>query len=168
MTAPCRHLDTIADVPAPGDVCVTCIEIGSTWHHLRQCLQCGITLCCDSSPNRHMTGHHNATGHPIMRSGQPGEDWAWCYVDELSLRPLEGGGWQSFDPFLETGAWAAQEHLGDGGSLDLDEDYETDDGFPLGRWVSYAREQHADGALDGEEIAAIESLPGWTWEGVAT
>jgi len=64
--------------------------------------------------------------HPIIRRPPAGEDWAWCYDDELSLRPLEGGGWQTFDPFLETGAWAAQEHLGGGGSWDLDEDYETD------------------------------------------
>ena len=163
MTAPCKHLDTIADVGDPGDGCVTCLEIGSTWHHLRQCLQCGITLCCDSSPNRHMTGHHRKTGHPIMRSGQPGEDWGWCYVDEASLRPIDRGRWETFDPFLETGGWTAQQHLAAGGSLDLAEDFESDDGFPLGQWLRYVREQRADGQLDDAEIAAIESLAGWTW-----
>jgi hypothetical protein len=163
MTAPCGHLDTIADVGVPGDGCVTCLEIGSTWHHLRQCLQCGITLCCDSSPNRHMTRHHDATGHPIMRSGQPGEDWAWCYIDELSLRPTDGGGYESFDPFLETGAWYANQRATGGESLDLDEEYVNEDGYPLGQWLQYAREQKAKGELDASEVTAIESIPGWTW-----
>jgi hypothetical protein len=162
MTAPCGHLETIAGVDSPADGCVTCLEIGSTWHHLRQCLQCGVTLCCDSSPNQHMSGHHRSTGHPIMRSGQPGEDWGWCYVDEVSLRPVARS-WQTFDPFLETGTMFAAEHLAAGGDLGFPQAFVTEDGFPLGEWLGHAREQHAKGELDPAEAAAIEALPGWTW-----
>ena len=56
-------------------------QIGSDWVHLRLCLSCGHVGCCDSSPNTHATKHFKTTGHPIIRSFQPGEDWEWCYVD---------------------------------------------------------------------------------------
>jgi hypothetical protein len=50
------------------------------------CQQCGHIGCCDNSPNRHATAHHHETGHPLIRSAEPGEDWSWCYVDELFFR----------------------------------------------------------------------------------
>jgi len=60
--------------------------MGSPWFHLRICLECGKVGCCDSSPNRHATAHAHESGHPLTRSIQPGEDWSWCYVDELMMR----------------------------------------------------------------------------------
>ncbi len=67
--------------------CTDCLRIGSTWVHLRMCLTCGYVGCCDSSPNRHASGHARTVGHPLVRSMEPGEDWAWCFVDELVLEP---------------------------------------------------------------------------------
>ena len=87
----CEHLEAVGEVKDPRDVCETCIEIGSGWYHLRQCLNCGRTLCCDNSPNRHMTGHYHEIGHPMMRSAQPGEDWRFCYPDDLFYVPLGDG-----------------------------------------------------------------------------
>ena len=87
----CEHFETGFEAPPPLGVCPTCVEIGSSWHHLRQCLNCGLTQCCDDSPNRHMSAHNRATGHPMMRSGQPGEDWRWCYPDELFFVPGPDG-----------------------------------------------------------------------------
>lgn len=87
----CQHFETGIVVAAPLEVCETCVEIGSTWYHLRQCLTCSRTLCCDNSPNRHMSGHYQAVGHPMMRSAQPGEDWRWCFPDELFFVPGPDG-----------------------------------------------------------------------------
>jgi uncharacterized UBP type Zn finger protein len=84
MTA-CRHLDQIRGVSPSGTGCRECLEIGDTWVRLRLCLTCGHVGCCDSSKNRHATGHFRATGHPIIQSLEPGEGWRWCYVDELIL-----------------------------------------------------------------------------------
>jgi uncharacterized UBP type Zn finger protein len=85
-TEACTHLDQITpDVAPSSNGCEECLKIGSTWVHLRLCLTCGKVGCCDSSPNRHATKHFHAAGHPIVRSFQPGEDWAWCYVDEVFL-----------------------------------------------------------------------------------
>jgi CPA2 family monovalent cation:H+ antiporter-2 len=61
------------------------VAIGGRWVHLRRCTDCGHVGCCDDSPNRHATAHHDATGHPIIRSLEPGEEWLWCYEDELSF-----------------------------------------------------------------------------------
>jgi len=62
--------------------CQECLELGARWVHLRLCLTCGHVGCCDDSPNRHATKHFHATQHPVIKSFEPGEDWAWCYVDE--------------------------------------------------------------------------------------
>jgi len=59
---------------------------GSDWVHLRLCLSCGHVGCCDSSPNKHATKHFKVTEHPIIRSFEPGEDWEWCYVDQVMVR----------------------------------------------------------------------------------
>ncbi len=83
----CEHFDTGVEVNPPLDVCQPCTEIGGTWVHLRQCLNCGLTACCDNSPNRHATAHFRQTGHPMMRSAQPNEDWRWCFVDEIFFIP---------------------------------------------------------------------------------
>ncbi len=86
----CTHLDTIADVqPSTRRGCEDCLRTGGHWVHLRMCLACGHVGCCDSSPNRHATGHFHQSGHPLMRSVEPGEDWGWCYVDEVELEGSE-------------------------------------------------------------------------------
>jgi len=87
----CPHFDTGFDAPPPRDVCETCIEIGGTWVHLRQCLHCGRTGCCDNSPNRHASGHARAVGHPMLRTAEPDEDWRWCAADELFFVPGPAG-----------------------------------------------------------------------------
>jgi hypothetical protein len=89
--AQCTHLDQIqiTHLPAAVDGCVDCLAIGAPWLHLRICLECGHVGCCDDSPNRHATAHARASSHPIIRSLEPGEDWSWCYVDELAMR-IEG------------------------------------------------------------------------------
>ncbi|MGY1738114.1 UBP-type zinc finger domain-containing protein [Geodermatophilus sp. SYSU D00684] len=78
----CGHLDQIRDVSPDSEGCGDCLAIGSRWVHLRMCLTCGHVACCDSSPNRHATAHAGVSGHPIVRSAEPGEDWRWCYVDQ--------------------------------------------------------------------------------------
>lgn len=83
MSQICTHLDQIL-VPPPDRVagCEDCLKIGGTWVHLRLCRTCGHIGCCDSSPNRHATHHVHESGHPIVTSVEPGEDWSYCYVDE--------------------------------------------------------------------------------------
>lgn len=92
--AQCTHLDTISvtQLPASVEGCEDCLREGGVWLHLRICLQCGHVGCCDDSPNRHATAHYHASGHPLIRSLEPGEEWSWCYEDEvgLLLRQVEG------------------------------------------------------------------------------
>jgi CPA2 family monovalent cation:H+ antiporter-2 len=83
--AQCSHKDGIRAVHPSARGCEDCLRIGSPWVHLRICMTCGHVGCCDSSPNRHATAHFHATSHPIIRSLQPGEDWGWCYVDQIML-----------------------------------------------------------------------------------
>jgi hypothetical protein len=85
------------DLPDVGTSCAECAAIGAQWVHLRQCLVCGNTACCDNSPNRHATHHANTTGHALIRSAQPGEAWAWCYPEEAFFIPGENGGWELFE-----------------------------------------------------------------------
>jgi len=85
MPSPCAHLDQIEPVEPHSTGCEDCLAIGDTWVHLRLCLTCGHVGCCDSSKNKHATAHFHATAHPIVRSFQPGESWAWCYVDQVEL-----------------------------------------------------------------------------------
>jgi uncharacterized UBP type Zn finger protein len=80
----CEHLSAATREPVPltPGRCQGCAELEeSTWAHLRMCLTCGHVGCCDSSPHRHASEHFRATGHPVMRSIEPGEDWQWCYID---------------------------------------------------------------------------------------
>lgn len=80
---PCAHLRAVSDVKLPQQrACEECARIGSRWVHLRTCQSCGITLCCDSSPNRHASRHAQATGHPVMASAEKGERWLYCFVDD--------------------------------------------------------------------------------------
>jgi hypothetical protein len=92
---PCTHLDQIT-VAMPTEVpgCEECLKTGARWVHLRACRSCGFIGCCDSSPNQHASKHAASSGHPIVSSLEPGEDWSWCYVDELAfeLVPGDSGG----------------------------------------------------------------------------
>lgn len=82
--APCRHLEEAStDVTPRSDGCEECLLEGTRWVHLRLCLTCGHVGCCDSSPRRHASAHFHRSGHPVIRSHEPGEAWRWCYVDEL-------------------------------------------------------------------------------------
>jgi hypothetical protein len=86
MADDCNHLEAIVvDVPSTTDGCEDCLAIGTRWVHLRRCVTCGHVGCCDSSPMRHATAHAGATSHPIVQSFEPGEDWLWCYVDEVAF-----------------------------------------------------------------------------------
>ena len=88
MTEPvCTHVDQAdLDAKPSGDGCVECLERGGRWVHLRMCGTCGHVGCCDNSPNRHATAHWHANGdHPLIRSYEPGENWWWCYVDEVAF-----------------------------------------------------------------------------------
>ncbi len=85
--ASCPHTGTIEPVLPSAQGCEECLRAGTTWVHLRICLECGHVGCCDSSPQRHAAGHFTETDHPIMASVEPDDDWAWCYLDETMLRP---------------------------------------------------------------------------------
>ena len=83
----CSHLDeiTVRELPDSVDGCEDCLRIGGKWLHLRICLTCGHVGCCDNSPNRHASAHARDAGHPIIRSLEPGEEWSWCYLDEVAF-----------------------------------------------------------------------------------
>ena len=81
----CTHLDQVRNVHPRTRACEECLKTGDSWVHLRLCMTCGHVGCCDSSPNRHATKHFHQTRHPIIRSAEPGEDWGWCYIDQVTL-----------------------------------------------------------------------------------
>jgi hypothetical protein len=82
----CPHArDVRAEVTSSATGCDECRLTGDDWVHLRICMTCGGVRCCDSSRNQHATKHFHASGHPIIRSYEPGEAWAWCYPDEATL-----------------------------------------------------------------------------------
>jgi uncharacterized UBP type Zn finger protein len=81
----CEHLQRL---PVPEPVsrtagCEECLKIGQEWVHLRKCLICGHVGCCDQSIGKHATAHFHKTGHPVIRSLEPGEDWEYCYIDDI-------------------------------------------------------------------------------------
>ncbi|MCU1676559.1 MAG: zinc finger, UBP-type [Frankiales bacterium] len=80
----CAHLEGVdpAIEPRTPDGCEECLAAGTFWVHRRACLTCGHVGCCDSSEWRHATAHFAETGHPLMRSIEPGDSWRWCYIDE--------------------------------------------------------------------------------------
>lgn len=86
-TQDCDHVDGLDPAPSPRTPggCEECLASGTRWVHLRLCLSCGHVGCCDNSPGRHATAHFHAAGHPVIRSYEPGEDWFWCYVDEVGF-----------------------------------------------------------------------------------
>lgn len=82
----CPHLGAVGGTPGvPPLACPRCQRVAAGWVHLRMCLTCGSVGCCDTSPGRHAAAHFDETGHPVMRSIEPGEAWGWCYVDRAYL-----------------------------------------------------------------------------------
>lgn len=84
----CEHVAEIKKVIPSADGCEDCLKIGGTWVHLRLCESCGHVGCCDNSPNRHATKHFYGSTHPIVKSFEPGEDWGYCYPDEMFYETL--------------------------------------------------------------------------------
>ena len=83
MVETCAHLDSVREVSPSSPGCEDCLRTGGRWVHLRICMACGHVGCCDNSPNRHATAHFRSDQHPIIRSYEPGENWWWCYPEEL-------------------------------------------------------------------------------------
>jgi len=83
MANKCKHLNQIKFKTTDTHVCEECVKMGDRWVHLRLCMVCGNVGCCDSSKNKHATKHFRQSTHPVMRSIEPGEEWIWCYVDEM-------------------------------------------------------------------------------------
>ena len=83
MSEACNHHSQIKNVKPRSKGCEECLKTGDSWVHLRNCRECGHVGCCDSSKNKHASKHFHHTKHPVMQSLEPGENWLWCYVDEL-------------------------------------------------------------------------------------
>ncbi|HMA37360.1 MAG TPA: UBP-type zinc finger domain-containing protein [Chloroflexia bacterium] len=88
MADTCTHVQGLHDVTPSGNGCAECLKTGDTWVHLRLCETCGQVGCCDNSKNKHATAHFHHTHHPVIKSYEPGEDWGWCYVDEIYIEEL--------------------------------------------------------------------------------
>ncbi len=88
----CSHFDQVVYPVPKTKGCEECLKMGDLWVHLRLCEICGHVGCCDSSKNRHATKHFHKTKHPIMRSLEPGENWGWCFVDEVMFEPFPASG----------------------------------------------------------------------------
>ena len=84
----CQHVAEIKHVTPSAEGCEDCLRTGDRWVHLRLCETCGHVGCCDSSKNRHATAHFHATGHPVIKSAEPGEQWGYCYADEAFFESL--------------------------------------------------------------------------------
>jgi hypothetical protein len=84
MPETCADIEGITEVKPPRvRACEECIKTGDRWVHLRTCQTCGVTLCCDSSPNRHASKHARSSKHPVIASAEPGERWLYCFNDEV-------------------------------------------------------------------------------------
>ncbi len=81
----CSHTAQARDVMPSARGCEECLAMGDTWVHLRICMTCGHVGCCDSSKNKHASKHYPVTNHPIISSLERGEDWNWCYADQIYI-----------------------------------------------------------------------------------
>ncbi len=88
MSEKCEHVNGLRDVTPSGNGCEECLKMGDSWVHLRLCETCGHVGCCDSSKNKHATKHFHETGHPVIKSFEPGEEWGYCYVDGIYYETL--------------------------------------------------------------------------------
>jgi len=92
MSKSCSHFAQIHAVqPHTTEGCEECLALGGEWVHLRVCLVCGHVGCCDQSPGKHATAHFHSTHHPVIQSFEPGEDWGFCYADDLMVEPMPRG-----------------------------------------------------------------------------
>jgi len=168
MKAPCAHLAQVRPVaPVDDRICEDCVRLGTRWHHLRVCRACGHKGCCDQSPERHARGHFRLTGHAIMRTTEPGEDWTWCFICERTYRDAPAGGFDPVDLFVEAGLPFARAHLDAGGALPFEPDARSPEGFPLGDWARHVNERRRADALPPADEVAIAALSGWTWDEVS-
>lgn len=96
----CTHLDQdkVTELAGSVDGCEDCLKEGTQWAHLRICLECGHVGCCDDSPERHATRHNTQSGHPLIRSLEPGEEWSWCFIDEIAMLIPEVKGQTTIPP----------------------------------------------------------------------
>lgn len=85
----CSHLAQMKEVTPSADGCEDCLKTGDKWVYLRICKICGYVGCCNNSKNKHATKHFHSTGHPIIQSFEPGEDWGYCYVDDIVFEHLK-------------------------------------------------------------------------------
>jgi hypothetical protein len=87
MATSCSHLNQIevTQLPEAVDGCEDCLRDGGVWLHLRICLTCGHVGCCDDSPARHASKHAREKEHPLIRSLEPGEDWSYCFIDDIGM-----------------------------------------------------------------------------------
>jgi len=87
VTVNCSHLGGIRYLELPDSIagCEDCLRTGGWWVHLRMCHACGRIRCCDDSPSKHASAHSRDAGHPIIRSAEPGEDWSYCYADDIAF-----------------------------------------------------------------------------------
>jgi len=79
----CEHIKEIKTYTPRAKGCEECLKTGDRWIHLRVCLICGHVGCCDSSKNKHASKHYHETGHSMMKSLEPGEEWGYCFVDDI-------------------------------------------------------------------------------------
>lgn len=80
----CEHINALKDIKtANAYECSECTKTSDSWVHLRTCQTCGVTLCCDSSPNKHASAHAQQVAHAVISSAEPGEKWLWCYEDKF-------------------------------------------------------------------------------------
>ena len=82
----CTHRNQIKVTSTNKHICEDCVKKGDKWVKLRMCMTCGYVGCCDSSKNQHARKHFEKTGHPIIKSAEPGEDWEWCYIDKAYIK----------------------------------------------------------------------------------
>ena len=85
MSSRCHHLKSVKTQHRNSAGCEECLKLGDTWVHLRLCRTCGHVGCCDDSKNKHATQHYQAVQHPIITSIEPGENWSWCYIDQIVM-----------------------------------------------------------------------------------
>lgn len=98
-----------------------------------------------------------------MTSLEEGEDWSWCFEDEVTLRREPDGTWHDVDPFFESGLWFAQRLAAETGVVEAAPDAVTEEGFPIGEWLTEYRGRREHGTLQAELVEALEALPGWRW-----
>ena len=142
-------------VPARS-ACEACAAIGGTWLNLRQCLICGRTGCCDSSPNRHASAHFEESGHPLMRSLEAGPGLVLVLRLQGNAPPGRRGPLAGRRSFFDAGLWFARQQLDGRDVPAVRARRDTTDGFPLGVWETTYRSRHRDGTIDREQAAELE------------